>query len=614
MKISFSVFLLFSFFSVCFIGNTFAAGSKNKNCEELFLQIERYQHTNPDSSIYFSKQLQQLSRHKFPVYYAKALYGEARAIIIKGKYREAILLLQKADAIFRKYGKKAELAKSFNLYAVIFLKLEDYEKGLEYFKKSYQMFLQLGDSSGIPTAATNIFLVYCGMNNLSEAKKYLMIQEKYEDSTSNNAFYLYNNYCRYHMLANDYPKALKFAEKCLATAERFKMQDSYLTAKLNLGIVLFHLKNYVRAERELNEALELAIEERNLPDQQQILVVLIDLYAKQKKYEAGFEKSQYLAAVNDSLNIRENNMFMHKAENKLRLSEKEKLIAKQKNRLLTAQINQEQSNKKLLASAMFLLGLVVITFFVMSNYYKIKRKNTIISVQKDEMESQKNELRDLHQLNQKIFAIISHDFRGPIDSLEILVSLLIKNEKNPAFLKELLPDVKNQLTQSRLVLENLINFAKAEMEQPVKTASETRVRSVIESIVETFHSEIESKKIRIENEVAADYSVGISRDLLLIVCRNLISNAIKYSHSGGVIRIFIQDNDQLVVEDFGVGISSELKKQLFKQHVVSESGTDYETGFGLGLKISSELMERVGASVQLGEKEEKGSKFILRFT
>ncbi len=104
----------------------------------------------------------------------------------------------------------------------------------------------------------------------------------------------------------------------------------------------------------------------------------------------------------------------------------------------------------------------------------------------------------------------------------------------------------------------------------------------------------------------------ISADLLRIVLRNLINNAIKYSHDKGTITLkYDKRSKELLVQDSGVGIPESQKEKLFKAPVYSNDGTAEETGLGIGLYITSELLSRVSWSIRVVESL-KGTTFAIK--
>jgi signal transduction histidine kinase len=136
-------------------------------------------------------------------------------------------------------------------------------------------------------------------------------------------------------------------------------------------------------------------------------------------------------------------------------------------------------------------------------------------------------------------------------------------------------------------------------------------------VLEHSKSNAEQKKIDLACSISETMFVNADYDMLLAVFRNLISNAIKYTNSGGEIRVNAQENGDFVevaVIDNGVGMPAERIERLFKvgEKRMSTSGTAGEKGTGLGLILCKEFVERHGG--QIWVESEKGQGSTIKFT
>ena len=227
---------------------------------------------------------------------------------------------------------------------------------------------------------------------------------------------------------------------------------------------------------------------------------------------------------------------------------------------------------------------------------------------------QKKDLEKLDILNKQIFSIIAHDFTGPLLSLNCLVDALEKPDLKREQLALYTNDIKNHIKQTSNILENLLNWAKVELSFKVDENLHTSPSEILEEIKMTFEESINKKKLTIINNLPNDISVRIHPDLLRIIIRNLISNAIKYSFDNGSINInHNSKTQQLLVEDDGIGMNSEQQKMLFSKVQYSRLGTDQEMGFGVGLYITHELIKKIGWNLEVRSEERKGSSFILNY-
>ena len=125
----------------------------------------------------------------------------------------------------------------------------------------------------------------------------------------------------------------------------------------------------------------------------------------------------------------------------------------------------------------------------------------------------------------------------------------------------------------------------------------------------------EQKKIEIKIEIEQKLKVYADPDMVRTVCRNLVSNALKFTHSNGLITISATKRDNSIltmIEDTGVGIADELLDSLFKPgSTVSKPGTSNEVGTGLGLLICQEFVGINGGEIWVESKINIGSKFYF---
>jgi signal transduction histidine kinase len=93
-----------------------------------------------------------------------------------------------------------------------------------------------------------------------------------------------------------------------------------------------------------------------------------------------------------------------------------------------------------------------------------------------------------------------------------------------------------------------------------------------------------------------------------------VSHAIKFSHPESTVEISFYDQEkQLKIVDYGIGIDPEKIKDLFTKEVVSDFGTNYEPGFGIGLYIVAELLRKYDCSIKVDSDPGKETIFTITF-
>ncbi|MEN7549409.1 two-component regulator propeller domain-containing protein [Rapidithrix thailandica] len=245
---------------------------------------------------------------------------------------------------------------------------------------------------------------------------------------------------------------------------------------------------------------------------------------------------------------------------------------------------------------------------------KIEEYNTHL-LEKNEQISLKNaQLGDLNQLKNKIFSIISHDFRSPLNALLVTFHLLESNKLNKNELQLLSKELKERVRLTSELLDNLLYWAKSQMEGVVLSPKSIDLGNFVNHNFVLLLQKAEAKEITVNIHIPDPIQVMADEDILKIVFRNLLSNAIKFSEWKGEVTVGAREQGGKVtvwVEDQGPGVPEEVKASLFSLSVKPKSNPQKEKGIGLGLMLCREFIELHGERIWLDEKREKGSLFAF---
>ena len=187
-----------------------------------------------------------------------------------------------------------------------------------------------------------------------------------------------------------------------------------------------------------------------------------------------------------------------------------------------------------------------------------------------------------------------------------------QNNMSARELKNMIPAVVNDLTYTTSLMDNLLQWSKAQMQSNAVYPQRVDIGNSIQETLQLLRRQSEMKRIRIESENSEGVFGFMDKDMLNLVLRNLISNAIKFTPEKGTIKIGVHENCTLVevfVQDTGTGISPEALKKISSNDFYSTKGTANESGTGLGLKLCKECMVRNGGQLYIESKPGKGSIF-----
>ena len=228
------------------------------------------------------------------------------------------------------------------------------------------------------------------------------------------------------------------------------------------------------------------------------------------------------------------------------------------------------------------------------------------------LEKQKEDLIELNALKNKLFSIISHDLKAPMYAMRNFFGEVQQNNIPARELKKMIPGVVNDLTYTTSLMDNLLQWARAQMQSHAVYPQKVDIGQSIEETLNLLRRQSQNKQIVIESDSKEGVYGFMDKDMLNLVLRNLISNAIKFTPPKGNIKIGVHENCTLVevfVQDNGTGISPEALKKINGKDFYSTKGTASESGTGLGLKLCKEFMIRNGGQLYIESKPGKGSTF-----
>jgi len=563
-------------------------------------------YSNPDSSAYYAElALNHALKHNLNVQTARAWYALSKTEILKGDVEAALKHLKDAVNIFEKSGMRERIATCYGLMSVAVGKVHNDVESVNLLLKSVAIFRELNDKTGLRKTLVNLANSYTKTGEFDKALEALNESKLYTEPGDNQWFFYHINAGIIQQNKKNYALAKTHFDSCLVISHRHNMVDAEVTAVTNLAELYGEMKKTDEAITYFNQAIEMA-RAHHLPiEESEALEGLMNCYEITGDYKRAFVCQNRLKVISDSLFNIEKIKNINAVEAKLKVSEKEKTIALQKLDMQKNAAEQEKSRKRitlLIAGTLFLATVLFFTFYV---YAKTRR-------QKREVELQKTRAERLNSLNQKIFAVIAHDFKSPLITLNMLIDLLDKENISKEDLSYYSADVRNQITQSGQILENLLNWAKTELNMTQGNSLSSSPSLVAGEIVAELNYMTTRKNISVLNEIPESLLLKLPPDILRIIIRNLVSNAVKFSFSNSSITIGTEGN-AIFVKDNGSGINEKMMNELFNGTVQSKLGTFNETGFGLGLHITHELVTKFNGRIMAENNHPSGTvfKFVL---
>lgn len=529
-------------------------------------------------------------RHLGGLYCQRALYPEAQEY-----YREA-LKIAKDKAYTDLVGSTLK-----DLGGVAYF-LKDYELALDYFTQSLSHFDKNKDRSSHAAVLNNIGVVHKASKNYALSLRYLM-------------------------QAYDY----------------FNQQHSVrdLSAVLmNIGEVHQHLGQGEEAERNYLKALAAAKKVNNIQRLAEAYDYLANFYSLTKSFEKAFRYKSLYAAYKDTLYRHETDVQMAGMAKKLEMERKERaftqLIQDKELELLNKEnkINRLELYRKnnLVLLAILMLLMVGGGAFILYKSYHIKRvqnqqlahqnrenihKNKLLEEVNKKLSESEKELQELNSTKDKFFGILAHDLRSPLVTLKGFVQILHQGHArfDQQEMNRLTSRIEHSLQGLTNLLDNLLQWSTTQSGIIEFAPRKVKLQQLVEENIQLLLSTAQVKDIELHTAIAPE-RIYADKQMLHLIVRNLISNAIKFTPRGGKVFVGAADHQAytiITVQDTGVGIAEDKVQTLLEDTVLRTSrGTENEKGSGLGLWLCKEFVERHGGSIAIESEPGKGSTFIIR--
>lgn len=263
------------------------------------------------------------------------------------------------------------------------------------------------------------------------------------------------------------------------------------------------------------------------------------------------------------------------------------------------------------------LGFVsLVTGFLRSSYIRERKKADAharrIEVQSRKISMQNSKLKDIIQERDKLFSIISHDMLGPLSSIQSYLELVTENPELDEM--EMKRELLNLTKNTSGMLRNILVWSKSQAQGVQLHKTETNVNELISQILNVQRSIAATKGIDIVMNTEDELYTITDPEILKLVVRNLINNAVKFTPNGGIITVSVghEDNGCCVsIHDTGIGMTEEQQQKLFTSEVKSTYGTGNEKGVGLGLSLSNEFVKLLGGKIKVQSKPNEGSVFSV---
>jgi len=483
----------------------------------------------------------------------------------------------------------------------------------------------------------NIGEVFGAMFNYQQSENYFLKSEQVYrtmgDSIGISNMYMRLSLVRIHK--KDYPKALEYAEEghrillSMPNAPLDMLQTSYR----RLSEAWTFIPDYDKALTYSKKSVELAKQTGEPRFLAKALFQLSQCYQKTKRYKESEETAFQVLAIDStdmSLNSRlyqliaENNVWLNNGEKAIEYYNKVIAFTRDfanenfQNSLSEMEVKYETTKKELeierqqgdiknktLQRNLFAGGVALSAIILALLWYLLRLRNR-----------NNRTLAEMNATKDKFFSIISHDLKNPAVAQRDAIRQLVMNahlwdkDELAAYCHDLLKSADAELE----LLYSLLGWAQIQTERIAFTPVTFDLPAELRSDISLICKMAEAKNITFTEQTPKHLSVTGDINMLLTVVRNLLTNAVKFTHAGGEITLTIEPasngKHSVVVSDTGIGMTPEEVNNLFSmENLTSNKGTMGEEGTRLGLIVCKELLKKHESTLFVESEAGKGSKF-----
>lgn len=511
---------------------------------------------------------------------AKCLIGQGLIQQGIGRNKEAIKLFQSAGVIIKELKDKVLESKIYFNIGISQIELADLDNSYDNFLKSLKLAGQNKDRNMIHLSQNRLGNIHYLKNDLDSSVYYY--KKVIEDSSDANGWersFAFTGLSEVYIKKGDYKLAEKF------------------------GLKGFEAAKSAQAKWDIARAAE----------------ILSIAYKNDNNYQLAFKYLAICKTYNDSLfndsKLKEINLLQLKRKE----AENEKLIAKNE----AAQHKLKNTRLFSVSVILFMLYLLTIIYQYTQNskakeklYKELELKNQDIESQKMLIIAQNHNLSELNQTKNRLFSILSHDLRSPIASIQQVLGLLKEGEISDEELKVLSEHLITQVDSTSIMLNNILHWSMTQLDGAKINKENIDLEATVKDSIAALELTAKAKEIEIIHTASEkDIVVDADKGHVHIILNNLLSNAIKFTPLAGTIEVWYSEDEVFYsahITDSGTGISEIKIEEIlnFDKRMVSERGTGFEEGTGLGLLLVKQFLSDNNGKLDIVHHEAGGTEFI----
>lgn len=523
----------------------------------------------------FYKKAEQAAIEKTNYYALSVIYMNYGLIEMRQKnYYQALNQIRKSSEYRRKHGRVEFLSSNYVKMAEVFLAMKNTDSALFYIREAEKFFAvqKRNDPKllDIPIHVNLIYSHYYKVANQDEKFMYHLLKARniaLELNYKQLYFYTYISEANHYIEKKQFLKAKKCLESILEDIDHYEsiefkvfMYETLTTCNLNLGLAndaKSTFEKFIQFEDSMNSI--------------------------SSKYQLNAMRS--ISAVFD------NDIKLQDVRKNLKIAKMNTKLQKQQKQILYWVVG---------ISVCLIIVLLIFFFNLRKNKERLQQLHFKSLLQNNEIKIKSAELQRSDQIKDKLFSIIAHDLRNPLNRLLVELAIVKKTISN----EKLLEPMENTLKETIGLFERLLQWSKMDNKQNVYSPLRINLNENINKIITFYLPEMQLRNIQIINN-SETYFVYVDPNVLQTLLRNFLSNSIGVLTSGGVVEIELvsldEDRVELLISDSGTGFPQDVLDNFFV-----EKNTIDSANHGLGLTLCRVLAKMSGWPIQLDNNSKHG--------
>lgn len=558
----------------------------------------------------------------------------------RAQFPAAFDAYEEARLLFETLGSPLDVAKCYSGLGMVEGRRGNMTSATEYLLLALEIYERENDQKGLGKIHLRLGVVHVNLQNYEEAiDQYNQALDYALGNDTNDVITLYINLGSANFFLGEREKAIDFYKQSLDYAEGPEYEATQLLALGNLAAIYAQQGDLLAATDYYEQGIALTQKHQMYEDELLIRLNMTSLY-QENDLARSIQQTKNIWKSADSLQLY---YIALTAANKLvnyykRLSDDKQVIHWMEEHRRLSAIRYDESKRTEIANLqsvyelkksrediaelrekimlrekadlyfwliMLLLALGMGVALYMN--YKNRQINKQLRLRESELE-EKDKFKDL------LFSIVGHDLNGALATQTMALELLASQIQDQEEAQELLQAMKGNMNEVTFILDTLVHWGKKQINGVYLDQKNFEINAIVAETLEQLGTNLRFKNVQVIDETPSHTWIYADEDHFRFVLRNLMSNAVKYSSEGGVIKVgrcFEGPKDAVIlyVRDEGVGIPDEVKAHVFEPDISPQKGTQKELGHGIALTISRDFMVLNKGKIWFEDNRDAGAIF-----